>query len=448
MNKDVAVRDILDAEKWHLKGKQVRRSFMHLKKRVLNISKAVFDEKTYVEDGFLHINKQELVDQLQDFNFKSIDVELVHPGERCRINNVADCVQPMYKLGKGASTFPGVVDDIKRVGTGETVVLRGISVTEVALRPLKISSILDMFGFNADLSLTVPKMVQVCLLAEPTDGVTDNEYFNSLNIASKKAAKYLAQCAADCAPDSVEEFCLAEDVDPNLPKVVYVFQIFSHAPLTDTVYYGDGCASMLPIVVHPNEVLDGALLFRDYYQTCNASPSCVYQEHPMILELMRRHGKDINFAGLIISNTPAEVANKRRNAMMCAGLAKYHFHADCAIVTKEGGGHPQIDTGLNCDALEELGIKTVLVLAEMLSAGSPVTELVLFSTKNANAMVTTGCIDNVHSFEKPDRLVGLKTLFSHTGVINAEEAFEMTEMRMQRDVLNQVGNTNLISVEY
>lgn len=31
MNKDVAVRDILDAEKWHLKGKQVRRSFMHLK---------------------------------------------------------------------------------------------------------------------------------------------------------------------------------------------------------------------------------------------------------------------------------------------------------------------------------------------------------------------------------------------------------------------------------
>ena len=109
---------------------------MHLKKRVLNISKAVFDEKTYVEDGFLHINKQELVDQLQDFNFKSIDVELVHPGERCRINNVADCVQPMYKLGKGASTFPGVVDDIKRVGTGETVVLRGVSVTEVALRPV------------------------------------------------------------------------------------------------------------------------------------------------------------------------------------------------------------------------------------------------------------------------------------------------------------------------
>lgn len=82
--------------------------------------------------------------------------------------------------------------------------------------------------------------------------------------------------------------------------------------MNDTTFYGDNCASMLPTIVHPNEILDGALLFRDYHSTANSAPSFVIQNHPVILELMARHGKDLNFVGVILSNTPAEIVNKNR----------------------------------------------------------------------------------------------------------------------------------------
>ena len=422
---------------------------MQLTRKIIHIKKAVFDDRTYVEDGgILHLCKQELIDIAADFHFKSVDFEIAHPGESCRIIYVGDCVQPAYKLEDGA-TFPGIVDECKGVGTGTTVMLEGIGISEVSLRPLKVASLLDMSGLGKDLSLTLPQMIQVCLVAEPGENVTDNEYFSAINVASKKVAKYIAQCAASHKPDREEIYRLDKVVDETLPKVVYIFQIFSHAALTDTTCYGDGCVATLPIMMHPNEVLDGALLFRDYYQVSNASPSCVYQNHPIILELMKRHGKDINFVGLIVSNTPAQIEDKKRNVMMCTNLAKYHFNADCAIVTKEGGGHPQIDVGMHCDALEEQGIKTVLVLTEMLSNGAQINELVLFSTPNANAMVSNGCMDFVYTYPYMDRVIGMPWLYNQpmTQKYDSHGPFKY-HIRVQRDAVNQVGNTEFESVIY
>ncbi|MEA4847144.1 MAG: glycine/sarcosine/betaine reductase component B subunit [Clostridiaceae bacterium] len=422
---------------------------MRLEKRYVDVRKAVFDEKTFIEDGVLHLCKKELVDVAMDFRFESVDFEFAHPGESCRLAFVGDCVQPAYKPEDGASTFPGMVDEIKRVGTGISVVLRGVSVTETLLKPMVIASTLDMTGPASEESLILPKLIHICLLAKPAANVKTNDYFDAVNVASKKIAKYVAKCAKDCVPDEVEAFQLQKSGLENLPRVAYIFQIFSHAPLTDTVYYGDGCASMLPTIVHPNEILDGAMVCRDYYQVCNASPTYSYQNHPVIQELMRRHGKDINFVGLIISNTPAEVANKRRNAMMCAGIAKYHLGADCAIITKEGGGHPQIDVGLNCDCCEELGIKTVLQITEFLSAGNPITELVLFSTSNANAMVTNGCL-SVMDFPRVDRVIGLTTMPNqiNTVTLDACGPFKYGVYPVVRDAISQIGNTNLSSVVY
>ena len=422
---------------------------MHLEKRYVDVHRAVFDVSTFIENGVLHICKKELIEIAKDFRFESVDFEIAHPGESCRLSYVGDCVQPMYKPDEGETTFPGMVDEVKRVGMGTSVVLRGISVTETLLKPMVIASIIDMIGPATEESLVLPQLVHVCLLAKPAKDVQNDAYFDAVNIASKKVAKYIAQCAKDCVPDEIEKFEIKKDCLEGLPKVAYIFQIFSHAPLTDTVYYGDGCSSMMPIIVHPNEILDGAMVFRDYYQVCNASPTYFYQNHPVLNELLKRHGKDINFVGLIVSNTPAEVINKRRNAMMCSGLAKYHLKADCAIITKEGGGHPQIDIGLNCDACEELGIKTVLQLTEFLSAGNPIEELVLFSTSNADAMVTNGCI-SVMKFPKVDRAIGLPTMQNQINTENLDThgPFEYGVYPVVRDSISQIGNTNLSSTIY
>ncbi|KPU44298.1 betain reductase complex component B subunit alpha and beta [Oxobacter pfennigii] len=420
---------------------------MHLEKRYVDVHKVVFDEKTFVERGVLHVCKNELIDIAMDFHFESIDFELAHPGESCRLSYVCDCIQPMYKLD-GASTFPGIVDEIKRVGTGASVILRGVSVTEVMTQPTVSVSTLDMSGPGAEESFVLPKLVHICMLAKIAPDSQKDAYLNAINIASKKVAKYIAQCAKDCIPDEVEAFELKKEGLENLPRVAYIFQVFSHAPVTDTVYYGDGCATMLPTVVHPNEILDGALVFRDYYSTSNVSPTYFFQNHPVIRELMGRHGKDLNFAGVIISNTPAEVVNKNRNAMMCAGLAKNVINADCAIITKMGGGHPQIDTGLNCDYCEELGVKTVLLLTEFLSAQSPIDELVLFSTENANAMVTNGCLVHV-DLPKVDRVIGQTTIPNRAtnSAIDVHGPLTLLTSAI-RESMSQIGYTNRSSVVY
>lgn len=417
---------------------------MRLEKRYVDVRQVVFGDKSCFKDGVLQLCKKDLEQVAADFHFESVDFDIAVPGESTRLNFVADCVQPVYKID--GATFPGVVDDVCRVGEGSTVVLRGVGVTETLLLPMVISSTLDMSGPAVDESLILSKLIHICVLAKPADGVKANDYFNAVNIASKKVAKFVASLAADAEPDDVEVFEKSKDVSPDLPRVAYIYQIFSHAPLTDTVYYGDGCASMLPTIVQPNEILDGAMLFRDYYQVSNASPTYVYQNHPVILELLKRHGKDINFVGVIMSNTPAEVVNKRRNVMMCAGLAKYELEADGVIISKEGGGHPQIDVGLNCDANEALGIKTVLLLTEFLSAGNPINELTLFATPNADAMVTNGCT-SVLDFPKMDKVIGLQTLESQsrTQTLDAHGPFSYGVYPLVRDAINQIGNTPLSS---
>ena len=420
---------------------------MRLEKQISYVWKAIFDTDTYLADGVLHLKKEDLIKAAEDIRFESVDFEIAHPGESCRIMSASDCVQPIFKPGEDGATFPGIVDEIKRVGEGPTFVLDGVCVTEALLRPMVIASFIDMSGPAVDLSLHIPHYVHVCLLAKPKDEVENNDYFDAVNVASKKVAKFIAQKVYEHGVDidNKEVYELDENVSPDLPRVAYLFQIFSHAPLTDTVYYGDGCATMLPTIVQPQEILDGAMTFRDYYQVTNASPTVSLQNHPMIKELMRRHGKDINFVGVIVSNTPAEVVNKRRNAMMNAGLAKYVLKADCAIITKEGGGHPQIDVGLNCDEFEKLGIKTVLMLAEFLSAGNPIEELVLFSTTNADAMVTTGCNMDLE-FPKMDRVIGMESFpnKTNTGMINSYGPFEY-DSRSMRDVESQIGNTDFES---
>ncbi|KPU44295.1 betain reductase complex component B subunit alpha and beta [Oxobacter pfennigii] len=422
---------------------------MHLEKRYVDVQKVVFDEKTFIEKGILHVCKKELIAEAMDFHFESVDFELAHPGESCRLTYVCDCVQPMYKTGEGAATFPGIADEVKRVGNGVSIVLRGVCITEIMAVSAGGVQTLDMSGPAAEQSYALPKLIHVCLLAKPAPGVQNDAYFDAVNIASKKVAKYVAKCAKDYTPDEVETFELKKEGLEDLPRVAYIFQIFSHAPLNDTAYYGDGCASMMPIVVHPNEILDGALVYRDYYTAGNSSPTYSLQNHPVILELIKRHGKDINFAGVIMSNTPAEIVNKNRNAMMCAGLAKYHLNADGVIITKQGGGHPQIDTGLNCDYCEELGIKTVLLLTEFLSVGNPITELVLFSTKNADAMVTNGCISMV-DFPKVDRVVGIPTMINRNTLSSMDlyGPYTMAAYSAIRDFISQIGNTHFTSVAY
>ncbi|MGI5839767.1 MAG: glycine/sarcosine/betaine reductase component B subunit [bacterium] len=367
---------------------------MQLTKRYIDISAAAFDAKTFVDGATLHISKEELTAIAADPRFSRVEFDLAVPGEECRLMNVGDIVQPAVRRGQGAPSFPGVVDPIGTVGNGETIVLRGIAVAEILEVEIPLGTFVDMFGPAAE-HTPFSRTINLTVDAFPAPGVHKNDYLDALNKASKRIAKYLARAAENRGPNGTEQFALRRDGTADLPDVVYIFQIFSHAPYTDTTYYGGDCAKMMPLIIHPNEVLDGALCNRNYFQLTNADPTYLYQNQPLILELYRRHGIDLNFRGVILSNSPHELSDKTRNAMMAANLAKFHLRADAAVITKEGGGHPQIDLGLLCDNCENYGIKTAILITEFLSPDNAADESVLFTTKNANAIVSSSCLQKI-----------------------------------------------------
>jgi len=377
---------------------------MHLRKLFINIESAIFDKKTFVQDHVLHVNKEELLEVLADQRFGEVQLDIALPGESCRMTNVGDIVQPMCKVDNPGATFPGMVGSLTQVGMGDTLVLRGAAVVEVSEVVIPIGAMLDMmgpareftqFGYTSNLVIT-PK---------PAPGVEKNPYLDALNLASLKAAKYLAEAALGTAPDEIEEFTLERPNLEHLPRVAYLFQVFSHAPLTDFTFYGDSCQTALPVLVHPNEILDGALLNRDYYQIVNADPSHMYQNHAMILDLYKHHGKDINFVGVVMSNNPHTVVDKQRNAMLASGMVKHILKADGVIITKEGGGHPQIDIQLNLELCEKMGVKTAILISEFLSTSNAAEEALLFRSDYADAIVTSGCFAPVQ-MPKPDKVIG------------------------------------------
>ncbi len=411
---------------------------MRLERKYIDIRNVVFGQKTFIKDHALHIDREELLDLLRDSRFGSVEIDIALPGESCRIANVGDVVQPMCKP-RGA-TFPGVIDKVDRVGLGETIVLRGVSVAEVCEVFIAHGSVIDMSGPGAE-HTEIAKTRVVTIDARPAKGIPETEYLHALNIASKRAAKYLAECGRDVPPDETKVFEHAPLVSGKLPRVAYIFQVFSHAPLTDFTYYGDNCHSMLPIIVHPQELIDGALLNRNYSQLANADPSYLYQNQPMVLELLSRHNKDINFVGVVMSNTPAQVEDKRRNAMMATGLVKYHLRADGVVITKEGGGHPQIDIQLNCEMSESLGVKSVIVISEFLSLNNSIDEVVVFNSPAANAMVSSGCLEKI-SLPRMAKVIGGMSIPDPTTahMCDPRTAFEH-ENRYIRGALSQLGGT-------
>src|SRR5258705_11746824 len=61
-----------------------------------------------------------------DARLASIRLDLVHPGQRCRIGRVFDVIAPRAKLD-GGEDFPGVLGRVAKTGHGRTVALAGVA---------------------------------------------------------------------------------------------------------------------------------------------------------------------------------------------------------------------------------------------------------------------------------------------------------------------------------
>jgi sarcosine reductase len=361
-----------------------------------------------LRDGSLTVDRDALgAEILQDSRVAGVDFELVQPTEACRMLGVFDVIQPRCKLEPAGADYPGALGPVRSVGEGQTAVLRNMAVTIVAsaggrrmlsIQPPRVSAgTPEPFDRYAGLHHLV-------VLPRPAAGVVGDEWRNALRLVSLRAAVHTARAAAAASPDA-ETVLERGPVDARLPRVAYVYQLHSHQSPTvpgEPLLYGDNCRHLLPTVLHPNEVIDGALT--PSYAGSVAS-SFGMQQNDIVRGLYARHGTELNFVGVVVYVANQLAAERERATLMASNLVRYTLRADGAIFTKSGGGAPNVDMALIAERCEELGVKTTLMLWETADPGET-EDSALFNTASLDAIVSLGSSHFPLTYPPVQRVIG------------------------------------------
>lgn len=377
---------------------------MRLEMGLVNISDVRFGSRTAIDDHTLFIDRQELACLLaQEPLFNGVEIDLAHPGESCRIIRVLDVLEPRYRLN--GPNFPGALDGVGLVGTGQTRALKNLCVVETSAEQARGRNVIDMSGPATDYS-PFGATHNVVLAPHPAQSADRDEYRLAVKKAGLRAAVYLAAAAKEVIPDETQIYELPPSTfnhgPKDLPRISYIFPIHSQQHPThqkETVFYGSNIQGFLPTIVHPNEILDGALMFSYSAFTYFA------QNHPVIQELYRRHQRDLWFAGVVATVAPVTIVEKQRNAYLAARLASEVLGADGVIATKIGGGAVDTDLMMIYERCEEMGMKTALIIMERYPDTG-----ITFVPDNVDALVTPGLTRDPITLPPVERVIGGETL--------------------------------------
>ncbi|KGG80305.1 glycine/sarcosine/betaine reductase component B subunit [Caloranaerobacter azorensis] len=382
---------------------------MRLELGNIYIKDVQFGDETKVENGVLYVNKEELISIIsEDEHLKSVDVELAKPGESIRIMPVKDVIEPRVKVEGKGGIFPGVISKVETVGSGRTNVLKGAAVVTTGKIVGFQEGIIDMTGPGAEYT-PFSKLNNVVLVCEPVDGLKQHEHEKAVRMAGLKAAEYLGKAAKNVEPDEVEtyEFLpLLKSIEkyPDLPKVAYVLMLQSQGLLHDTYVYGVDAKQILPTLISPTELMDGAIISGNCVSACDKNTTYHHLNNPIIQDLYKKHGKELNFVGVIITNENVYLADKERSSNWAAKLAEY-LGVDGVIISQEGFGNPDTDLIMNCKKIEQKGIKTVIVTDEY-AGRDGASQSLADADPLANAVVTGGNANEIIELPPMDKVIG------------------------------------------
>ena len=87
-------------------------------------------------------------------------------------------------------------------------------------------------------------------------------------------------------PDVIETYDLGSFWEtaaqyPDLPKVVYLFMLQSQGLLHDTWVYGVDAKRILPSIIHPNELFDGAIVSGNCVSACDKNTTYHHLNNPV-----------------------------------------------------------------------------------------------------------------------------------------------------------------------
>jgi glycine reductase len=393
------------------------------------VAEARLGDVTRLERGVLEIDQaavRTLV--LDDDAFADIAVDLVRPGDPVRIIHAMDAAEPRWKPEPG-STFPGFVGPPKTVGEGTTRRLEGLAVLSVsdavAGEPTYWrEAIVDMAGPAADvtafggLTNLVLSFTPAASYRDATraDAVVENimvgsplaqRYNRRVRAAQLRTAAYLARVAAVGAPDHARTYELTA-APAGLPRVVYFYQ------LAGATVYGEAMEGMLPTVLHPSEVLDGAVVnVRSNVHASNRTATFTNQQHGVVSELLDRHGREVDFRGVIVYPAASDDINEKELLAEYAVKLARVLGADAACASYSGGGHPAVEFMLICRKCERAGIRTTLVMPEIY--GTPDDPGFVYFVPEAERIVSTGRTTQTVDLPRMERVIGGESFFDLPG---------------------------------
>ena len=361
------------------------------------VRRLAFDRRTRYEDGALFIDKEELSARIAEpAAIADISAHLAHPGESCRIVHVLDAVSPMVKVAGASTVYPGFFGSARAAGSGRTHRLGEAAVLVSGTFPQPASGALsaaeatvDMSGPAAD-CCAFSDTANVVLVCTPVPGASNADFDAALQRAKLKAAVYLAEATAELQPPQFD-VCELEPVDDTLPRVVFLDQLHQQGLLAQTFLYGRHTQGLEPTLLHPNEIIDGALVSGNYRQP-GRSITYGHSCNDVVRELYRRHGDDLNFLGVVIGRGWQDTqALKERQGWMMARLTSL-LGAQAAVLSADvggTGGNNTIDFMQTIKACEHMGIRTAAIMQEAGSAdGSNPT--VVDHVPEADALVSVG----------------------------------------------------------
>lgn len=384
---------------------------MRLEIENIDIKDIQASSKTHVEDGILFLNIMELEELiLKDLRIQSVEINIVSPGENVRILNLMDVVQPRCKMDRQNADFPGIIGEMQTAGRGRTRSLRNVAVlVSNPCTKRKESALLDMAGPISEMS-PYGKMRNISISPYIADDVKERDFENAVKEAGLKTAVYLARGAEGHPVHETEVYDLDIpnlDKESSLPRVACYYQLYSpqfdHMAIADPCFYGTDVRHLMPTIIHPNEVLDGGIVG---WHSIKALDTYSIQNHAIIKELYRRHGKDLNFVGVICVVANIEPGARARSACMATNQLKNILGADGVILSKIVGGMPHIDLSMTGEQCENDGIKTAIFTQPLTSFGT-LSDTILFNASALNLIITaTAPFERTKIDWKPEKFLG------------------------------------------
>ena len=392
---------------------------MQLELASFKINRVELGHEMALHDQTLVVNSETIRNTfLRDSAFEDVTVDVAHPGESLRIVHVLDAIEPRVKTAGSGVAFPGFLGAAKTVGEGKTARLEGLSIVQTGEFPEPTSGVLSVRESLIDMSgpaapyCACSNTANLVLSFRPKPGTTNEKFDTAIRYGSLKLAEQLATLTQGHTPQGIERLTLNSDLgESERPRLAYILVIRQQGLLIQNFLYGVPTAGLVPTYIHPNELLDGALVSGDFkggLRVCTA----LHCNDPVVKSLYASHAQEVEFVGVILATAyHATHQLKERSAQYAAKLARL-LRVDGVIVPLIGAGNASIDTMLITKACEEVGIKAVTICHEIGGAegtDSPLSE----HFPEADAIVSMGNIAREINVPPSNRVLGGETLCFH-----------------------------------